>query len=266
MMKEAHDFHFSKTGVGVEADEPYESFRAKLMAKCPFYFDLEEVFASRAGFNPKMTSKKLTATDLDFSSSESGASDDSESKDANYDNGEEHDYDTDDPLDDRVCTPNLKSTGVTKTPRSTRKPTKSGRGKSSSGKKRASTSTLRPKAMAKKSRRNRKGGAERSDPSFERMLVKLMKQKLVKDNALTAIAKLAQNFKTTSDCLGSRVRAAKACDKFVQFLTSEEKRELKELHQQDAEDMSDADESAISNTKSSDADEVASEVDENDVV
>ena len=50
-----------------------------------------------------------------------------------------------------------------------------------------------------------------------------------KKNNGAKIAALATNFKQTSDAWGSRVQAALAFDKFETFLDKEEKRELKEL-------------------------------------
>jgi hypothetical protein len=44
------------------------------------------------------------------------------------------------------------------------------------------------------------------------------------------------NFKQTADALGSRVRAALAFDKFEIFLSKEEKRELKELKDDEEDD------------------------------
>ena len=50
-----------------------------------------------------------------------------------------------------------------------------------------------------------------------------------KKNNGAEIAALATDFKQTADALGSRVQAALAFDKFEIFLDKEEKRELKEL-------------------------------------
>ena len=51
------------------------------------------------------------------------------------------------------------------------------------------------------------------------------------------IAALATNFKQTADALGSRVQAALAFDKFKMFLNNEEKQELKDLKEDQEDDM-----------------------------
>lgn len=56
-----------------------------------------------------------------------------------------------------------------------------------------------------------------------------------KDNGAD-IAALATNFKQTADALGGRVQAALAFNKFKMFLTAEEKREFKQI-QDEQEDV-----------------------------
>jgi hypothetical protein len=56
-----------------------------------------------------------------------------------------------------------------------------------------------------------------------------------KDNGAD-IAALATNFKQTADALGGRVQAALAFNKFKMFLTAEEKREFKQIQDEQEDD------------------------------
>ena len=79
---------------------------------------------------------------------------------------------------------------------------------------------------AKKARRNR--GADNDD--VDSALAQYLRHKMrPSDNPAAAMAALSGHFTTTATNLGSRVLAARACPKFRQFLTREEKAELDEM-------------------------------------
>jgi len=160
---------------------------------------LEDKFICRAGIKPKITSYEIFS---DSSSDDEGGGDQLMKKgDENCD---------EDISDDGASINNNTLRDKAKRPKSI--------SRSSSAKKKKSTSAGRDKDL------------ESSISNLIHATLKRTKDiDQQKRNNGADIAALSSNFKQTADALGSRVQAALAFDKFEVFLSKEEKRELKEL-------------------------------------
>ena len=90
--RSAHDFAFTETGAGIkETDEG--NFRDIILKKCPWYFDLLDIFKDRASAKPKMTSDELDSEE-DVSPSDTNFSDDDDDNDDGDDDcGKQNDTD-----------------------------------------------------------------------------------------------------------------------------------------------------------------------------
>jgi hypothetical protein len=166
--------------------------KTQVQAKCPFYFELEEKFLSRAGIKPAATNYGVLNSD---------------DSDADFDSNVQSD------AEGGVDEEEGNSLSVT-TPANKRK------------KKQNKTSTKKtPKAARQSGDVLEESLAKLIDAT---MKTKKDAERQQKDSG-AEIAALASNFKVTADALGGRVAAAAAYHKFKMFLTRDEKRELEEL-------------------------------------
>jgi hypothetical protein len=161
------------------------------MAKCPFYFELEENFISRAGIAPKITNYEL----FGFSS------------DSDNGSNEEDSY------EDSANTPSKKKSSLDR--RSSAKKANKKSKVSGSGKKNRAASTT--------------NSLDDAMTLFVRdTLERRKKNDEVSQSKAATIALLAEQYNRTAIALGSGIRAAYSCSEFEQFLSPEEKLELAE--------------------------------------
>ena len=285
LMKESHDFETSVTGAGIQESDGVASFRELMLEKCSFYYDLKDVFVSRAGFSPTCTSGGLSvhgfaSNDCEYfsasdeneyeESDESEGDEDEEAPQSLSSNSDDSSKEDNDDSPDAVTEADANGTkidtnisendtngsnneSVTTPPNYSsasqsiyaKNPTKQSRKSPeqcqtpNNTRKRPANTSLRSKVLNKKGKKRNKvstigfGG----NSPLDAVLTKLLKHKLhncaqqkVQDNdPAVIIEKLARNFKSTADSLGSRVMAAKACELFRQFLRAEELIELDEM-------------------------------------
>mmetsp|Transcript_5904 Transcript_5904/g.12809 ORF Transcript_5904/g.12809 Transcript_5904/m.12809 type:complete len:210 (+) Transcript_5904:2-631(+) len=196
-----------------------------MIAKCPFYYDLKDVFCARSGVCPKVTSKDLY--DEDEAGSVGSLAGD---------------------YDDRslsVLVLGVTSSDEDKQPTAAsarnyspalaRKLTAQASGKNlPSAKKNSSTKkSLRSRRGHKKHRKRCSSSDDDDGPSALKRVAThwiytRMKREEKNKSAASYIAELSTMFKTTAENLGSRVKAAFQCPDFERFLELEEFEELKQ--------------------------------------
>lgn len=239
---QAHDFETCKTGAGIREREGYTSFREKMIAKCPFYYDLKDVFCARSGVCPKVTSKDLYDEDVAFEAGSVGSlagDDDDRSLSVSVLGATSSDED----LDAASSTdPPAAAKAKQPTAASARKLTAQASGKNlpsakkNSSAKHSGSSTkksLRSRGGHKKQKKSRNSSDDDDGPSaLERVATHWMYTRMKREektkSAAASIAELSTLFKTTADNLGSRVKAAFQCPDFERFLELEECAELKQ--------------------------------------
>ena len=171
----------------------------QVIAKCPFYYTLEDVFLSRAGIKATVTNDELFRDMNDF-----GPSDESEN--------ELQDQDSVIELQDQDAVTPAKNRPAKR--RSEKKSRNSSGSSSSGGKK------------AKKKPHGKTGGDD-----FESAMMSFVKDASARNKAQVTVASktvaLAEDFKRMTDALGSKIKAAYSCNVFVQFLDKDERKQLK---------------------------------------
>lgn len=101
--------------------------------------------------------------------------------------------------------------------------------------KRASSAAAKSSGSSSSSGKNTRKTPKRktriSEDDFETAMVSFLKDVSSRNRAQVTVASktvaLAEDFKRMADALGSRIKAAYACDAFVQFLDKSERKELK---------------------------------------
>ena len=101
---------------------------------------------------------------------------------------------------------------------------------SSAVKSRGSSSSSSGK-KPKKNKKNTKLKTRTHEEDFETAIVGYLKDASSRNRAQVTVASktvaLAEDFKRMTDALGSKIKAAHACDAFVQFLDKKERKQLK---------------------------------------